>query len=423
MAAHNSGFFNAVNGDRTYSAEELGMMFDGVITDGIFKDYLFAFRPSVSNGICTIQPGRAWFNHKWVYYPNGEMLDFDIPTPSENLSRIDIIVIRIDNRLDHRVGEIDIIYGTPAPEPVPPIPTVGIDDLYEYQLCEIETDSSGVSVLTDNRGSISCPYANSIIFNNDFLTVDSFSAMEAVQKSAFFTVITDGEDPGTPVPTTGSIYGNDQAWYVIQFRCLNSLIEITAGNIVQLAFLANSTDTSISFDDIYIRTKANLYSPFTDWKIYSVNAITSLIGELENLGTGFVVTAPSGQSVAAGQTEYYTLNAFTLPGKGAYLCNLVWHFNLGSSANTGRIRVRAYYKSYNDLETEHTIFLGDVDYRSLIEGGTISLSKVINMDNSQDQVYQFYVEFSNSTNVSVNINSDIRASYLSVSYMGGGTVS
>lgn len=39
-----SGFFNAVSGDRTYSAEQFGALFNGIITDGIFHAVGEAFR-------------------------------------------------------------------------------------------------------------------------------------------------------------------------------------------------------------------------------------------------------------------------------------------------------------------------------------------------------------------------------------------
>ena len=38
-----SGFFNSVNGDRRYNAEDIGRMFDGIIRDGVFANYKEAF--------------------------------------------------------------------------------------------------------------------------------------------------------------------------------------------------------------------------------------------------------------------------------------------------------------------------------------------------------------------------------------------
>lgn len=41
-----SGFFDSINGDRRYNAEDFGRMFDGLITDGIVAGYGDAFSVS-----------------------------------------------------------------------------------------------------------------------------------------------------------------------------------------------------------------------------------------------------------------------------------------------------------------------------------------------------------------------------------------
>ena len=56
------GFFDSDNGDRRYSALDMGRMFDGIIADGIFANYLEAFKVSPYNGLSVrIAPGRCWF--------------------------------------------------------------------------------------------------------------------------------------------------------------------------------------------------------------------------------------------------------------------------------------------------------------------------------------------------------------------------
>ena len=64
------GFYNAKleNGvfDRTYDAEDFGQLFDGLVSDGVFKGYGDEFRVTkVGTTSISIGTGKAWFNGTW----------------------------------------------------------------------------------------------------------------------------------------------------------------------------------------------------------------------------------------------------------------------------------------------------------------------------------------------------------------------
>lgn len=62
-----SGFWNSIDGDRTYSAEDMAIPFEGVITDGVFANWGDAFKATVvGESTITIGSGKAWFSKKWV---------------------------------------------------------------------------------------------------------------------------------------------------------------------------------------------------------------------------------------------------------------------------------------------------------------------------------------------------------------------
>lgn len=62
-----SGFWNSIDGDRTYSAEDMAIPFEGVITEGVFANWGDAFKATViDNSTITIGSGKAWFSNKWV---------------------------------------------------------------------------------------------------------------------------------------------------------------------------------------------------------------------------------------------------------------------------------------------------------------------------------------------------------------------
>ena len=79
------GFYNAEleNGeyDRTYSAEDFGQIFDGMISDGVFKGYGSEFKMT-KTGPTTISvgTGKAWLNGTWNVLKSP--LALDIPSRS-----------------------------------------------------------------------------------------------------------------------------------------------------------------------------------------------------------------------------------------------------------------------------------------------------------------------------------------------------
>ena len=62
-----SGFWNSIDGDRTYSAEDMAIPFEGVITEGVFANWGDAFKATVVNeNTVTVGSGKAWLAKKWI---------------------------------------------------------------------------------------------------------------------------------------------------------------------------------------------------------------------------------------------------------------------------------------------------------------------------------------------------------------------
>lgn len=62
-----SGFWNSIDGDRTYSAEDMAIPFEGIISEGVFANWGDAFKATViDESTITIGSGKAWFSKKWV---------------------------------------------------------------------------------------------------------------------------------------------------------------------------------------------------------------------------------------------------------------------------------------------------------------------------------------------------------------------
>ena len=94
-----SGFFNSVNHDRLYDAEQLSSIFDGIIIDGSYENYgeaLNVTAVSTADNMVTVGTGRAWFDHTWTL--NDTPLTLEIEPASEMVVRIDAVVLDIDRR-------------------------------------------------------------------------------------------------------------------------------------------------------------------------------------------------------------------------------------------------------------------------------------------------------------------------------------
>ena len=116
-----SGFFNSVNHDRLYDAEQLSSMFDGIIIDGVYENYGDAFMITANpeaNSSVLVGTGRAWFDHTWTV--NDSTYAMQLDPPNEMLGRIDAIVLDIDRRNDVRKNGIVYLKGSESTPDQPP---------------------------------------------------------------------------------------------------------------------------------------------------------------------------------------------------------------------------------------------------------------------------------------------------------------
>lgn len=142
------GFYNAIDHDRSYSAEDFGQMFDGLITDGIYSSIGGALAVVAGSGLSVnVRPGRAWFNHTW----NVNTADFPIQLDYADLllPRIDAIVLEIDTRAVVRANSLKRVTGTPATNPVKPTLTKS-DGLYQYPLAYVRIPQNSTNVEAAN---------------------------------------------------------------------------------------------------------------------------------------------------------------------------------------------------------------------------------------------------------------------------------
>lgn len=160
------GFYNSYNHDRRYNAIQISMIFDGIISDGVYATVgkAFVVKASPNENTVIVQPGRAWFDHTWNYN------DADLPINSEQseivLDRIDALIIDIDSDENHRTNSIMWVKGTPSSNPTRPTLINNIDH-HQYPLCYIyrkaNTEIINQEDITNMVGTSECPFVTGIL--------------------------------------------------------------------------------------------------------------------------------------------------------------------------------------------------------------------------------------------------------------------
>lgn len=143
-----SGFFNSVNGDRTYNAEQMSSLFDGVINDGIYSSVGGCFMVSSGTDLGVIvQPGRAWFNSTWTLSDASIPLSLD--TADSVRDRIDAIILEVNSSDATRINSITVVKGVPASSPAKPTLTVS-DEINQHALAYVTVSAAATTITASN---------------------------------------------------------------------------------------------------------------------------------------------------------------------------------------------------------------------------------------------------------------------------------
>ena len=194
-----SGFFNSVNHDRLYNAEQLSSIFDGIILDGVYEAYGDAFKvvanSDVENSVI-VGTGRAWFDHTWTL--NDSQAIFSVSPPNEMLDRYDAICIDVDRRETVRSNSLVVVngaLGSPAQ-----YPTLIDEDLHkQYPIAYVKRTAGGSSTVTNSDieikiGSEDCPLVTGIL---DAMNTDMYVQQLNADFNTWWDGIKDliGENP------------------------------------------------------------------------------------------------------------------------------------------------------------------------------------------------------------------------------------
>ena len=132
-------FFNDINDDRIYYAEDFARHLKKYFTNGIFNNELQVI--SNNDMTVTIQSGDA--NIEGYRYTNTDNLVKNIDVADGQLSRIDNVVIRLD--LTNRLISAQIVKGSFDENPIAP-PLERSTTIYDIKLAEIKINAGATAI-------------------------------------------------------------------------------------------------------------------------------------------------------------------------------------------------------------------------------------------------------------------------------------
>lgn len=172
------GFFNSVNKDRLYSADEMNRPYKRVINNGVFATPLGT--PSTDLQVLSannamniiVKKGEGLFGDKW--FENPADITITVPSNTNITPRRDSVIVQIDKTVNGRVG--NIVYREGVPSSNPQVPEIGtVDNVIEYRIANIYVAAGanyiGADAIVDLRGSSECPWVTSLIKQVDTSTL------------------------------------------------------------------------------------------------------------------------------------------------------------------------------------------------------------------------------------------------------------
>ena len=165
------GFFNAVNHDRLYDAEQMSSLFNGIINDGVFMNIGSGMAVKANPGDddlenmnIYIETGRCWFDGTWTH--NDAIEPLTIEDAEVVLDRIDTVCLEVNHDDSVRACQFKIIKGTPATYPTAPV-MEDSEYIHQHRFADVYV-AAGVTVInqeniTDFVGTSETPYITGIL--------------------------------------------------------------------------------------------------------------------------------------------------------------------------------------------------------------------------------------------------------------------
>lgn len=153
------GYFDSVDGDRKYNADQMSEYFEGLVSNGVYEDVGNAMQVIAYSGMkLKVRSGRAIVNCKWIRVTGTE--EITVTQSDTQHDRYSAIVVRL-NEADRKI-EIACKDGTPGARPMQP-------DVAANELClamvYVRANATEIlqSEIRDTRASEMCGWVTGLI--------------------------------------------------------------------------------------------------------------------------------------------------------------------------------------------------------------------------------------------------------------------
>ena len=177
-----SGFYDSINHDRLYGADDFSDYFEGLISDGIYAGIGKEFRVYADGSTMGVKvdTGRAKILNKYVR--NTDILEVEIDAADSENPRWDAVCVSVNLDEAYRNGYIDVHKGTPAADPQKPdVPDTNAAKLFVLAYVYVPAQATVINAenVNDNRGAANCPYVVGITGTENIVNVVQEAATNA----------------------------------------------------------------------------------------------------------------------------------------------------------------------------------------------------------------------------------------------------
>ena len=289
------GFFDAVNNDRLYTADDINRPYKRIVANGVFAtpegtdngDLLVSSANSGMN--IKVNAGEGMFANKWFSLPYS--ITITVPINAELQPRIDSVIVQVDKRISGRVG--NIVYRTGTASAAPEAPAINtVSDVIEYRIANVYVQSGASYInntaITDLRGSSSCPWVTSLIQQVDTSTL--WQQFQTAYADQFDQYTADYQE---------YVEQQRQAWEDFISTLTEDLTVTTSVLTLDSTYTATGTVTNIPINIASFNKDTDILQVFinglyaAEGQKYTVNAA----------GTQITLT----NSISAGNTVYFVV--------------------------------------------------------------------------------------------------------------------
>lgn len=289
------GYFNSVDGDRKYNADQMSEYFDGLVSNGVYESVGGALQVIAgTNMSVNVQTGRGIINCKWIN--NNAVLPLTITQAHAMLDRYTAVVMKLD--ITNRLMTITTKDGTAASTPVKPTLQ---NDATGVELCLawIYVNAGATTItqdkIEDARPSSDCGWVTGLIEQVDTSTLflqyqtayENYYAEMTEKFDEWFSTLTDELNVNTYI------------------KCYKK--EFTFSTTGSQAIPLDMTGYNFAFSDIInVYINGLLSKAGTDYVFDSVNLTitptatasgTEVAIEVLKSKVGFAILAGNGQAV------------------------------------------------------------------------------------------------------------------------------